>query len=390
MSYHEYFESKVNEQLMRASIQRKRGCRKLYRKSEWEQFRLPQGVPEMKDSGSFLQLRKYFHQNQIRSIEAYEGNREKQLSEMKEGYKALDRILATYQGKLILAGGCFTEQWTCKDLDFYFINCSEEEMEKIFCRCVTIVEEEQHQEIFVEIKEDVNNISFLGLDPVERDGPSKIKKGTYQFIKKNYCSMADVLLGFDMYGAMIAYDGQEIWATDIGAWAYVNSCNVVDISWISPYFGLRFEKYCNHKNFRMIFPGIKSIPNLQPYVLPNTKYSPGLIASSCRNLALAHDPLMKNGAHRFCFVLYFPANGKVLSKRAQVTPLNDMREYPKSNECLKPSQFYAYPDSHKMYLASPQVDTLLMLAHRFDKNSFLGWLPRDVFMLILLGIPFLD
>lgn len=393
--YQAYFEAKVNEQLMRALIQRKQGCKKLYRKSEWEQFRLPQGVPPMKEKGSFLQLRKYFYGKPVPCLEDFEGNKEKKLEEMKERYKALDPILERYKGKLILAGGCFTEQWTCRDLDFYFINCSEEERIAIIEDCRILIdhchaEREEQPTLMVEQQEGVVNIVLIETTTLARNKFQQLMRIVYQFIDKSYSSMGEVLLDFDMYGAMIAYDGQEVWATDLGAWAYVNSCNVIDISWISPYFFLRFEKYTQHKNFRMIIPGVKSIPKLQPYYLEKTNYRQpiGLVAGVCKNLFLAHDPTMKNGAVRFCFALVSPQSEGILEKRAQFSLVNDKREYPKSNSSLSPKEFYSNPDPHFTYFSSPEVDKLLFLAKRFDRNSLISLLPREVLLLIMLWIPF--
>lgn len=216
--YQAYFESKVNEQLMRALIQRKEGCKKLYRKEEWDKFRLPHGVPPMGEESSFLQLRKYFQKkNPVPELEDFEGVRENKLNEMRERYQALDSILEKFKGKLIVAGGCFTEQWTCRDLDFYFINCDPDERKVIIDECAAMICDTHYREdlpgMRVEEKENTTDIFVVRTTSILREA-MRLMKITYQFINKSYPSIGDVLLDFDMYGAMIAYDGQAVLATD--------------------------------------------------------------------------------------------------------------------------------------------------------------------------------
>jgi hypothetical protein len=389
--YYKFFESKVNEQLMRAHIQRKQCSAKLYKESEWSQFKLPNGIPVMKDSSSFIYVHKYIPilprewdtPTRIYSkLVEYKKSITFQMMQINTQYPALAEILNKWKGKVVLAGGCFTSQWLSKDIDLYFINCSDDEMDAIIHEAYKFIDGYHPcEKKTIEVMKDITNIQLVETI----SGDSSI----YQFIKKSYNSIASILWNFDMYGSMIAYDGKEIWATDVGAWAYENLCNVVDVSWISPYFRLRFEKYCSSKNFTMVLPCIQPWANMNCYViLQHYNTSCGIKTlgeyffktldrvKGGISLALRYDEDED---------LEYASNGRYYRVYNKSDSIRS--EYPKSNIRLTPREFSSMKP-HKMYFVSPEVDKLLYLARRFSKDSILRLLPKDVFVLILHHLIF--
>ena len=78
---------------------------------------------------------------------------------------------------------------------------------------------------------------------------------SYQFVHRIYPSLAHVLGGFDISPSMIGFDGTNVVANEMGAWAWVNQTMVVDISRRSLSFQYRLLKYFR-RGFNVIFPGI--------------------------------------------------------------------------------------------------------------------------------------
>ena len=85
----------------------------------------------------------------------------------------------------------------------------------------------------------------------------------YQFIHRLYPTLESILGGFDLGPSMVAYDGVDIWATELGAWTYANNAMIIDISRRSTTFTKRITKY-SWRNFRVIFPGIRYAPFIFP------------------------------------------------------------------------------------------------------------------------------
>jgi len=92
----------------------------------------------------------------------------------------------------------------------------------------------------------------------------------YQFIKRIYPSIASVIGGFDLGPAMIAYDGHELLATELGAYCSMGRVQIVDISRASTSWEHRIGKYARYCH--TVFPGISESqfpPMIKEWVSPN-------------------------------------------------------------------------------------------------------------------------
>ncbi len=62
-------------------------------------------------------------------------------------------------------------------------------------------------------------------------------------------------MGFDLSICMVAYDGNNIYATPLGAWSVKNSSVIIDTKRRSTSFEYRLRKYQKY-GFRLLFPGL--------------------------------------------------------------------------------------------------------------------------------------
>lgn len=76
----------------------------------------------------------------------------------------------------------------------------------------------------------------------------------YQFVLRVYPSIGHVLGGFDLGAAMIAYDGFNILATELGAWSAMGRILIADISRRSTSFEHRLDKYSRYCH--IVIPGL--------------------------------------------------------------------------------------------------------------------------------------
>lgn len=171
---------------------------------------------------------------------------------IKPRFPFLAILLEKYFGHLILCGGAFTENsWDCKtyDVDLFFYDCTVPEAEQILKEAVdAIVAFHADFTIRVERKQHLTNVVvFEEADHIHK----------YQFIHRIYPDIGSILGGFDLGPSMIAWDGVQIWATELGAWSIVNECMIIDISRRSTTFGKRILKYY-HRGFRVVFPGFRN------------------------------------------------------------------------------------------------------------------------------------
>lgn len=81
------------------------------------------------------------------------------------------------------------------------------------------------------------------------------QKYIYQLIHRIYPDISAILGGFDLSASMIAYDGEELYATPLGTWSIKNQAIIVDMSRRSTSFETRLCKYYDI-GFTIIFPGL--------------------------------------------------------------------------------------------------------------------------------------
>ncbi|KAI9900887.1 hypothetical protein N3K66_005149 [Trichothecium roseum] len=74
-----------------------------------------------------------------------------------------------------------------------------------------------------------------------------------QIILRLYASVGELLAGFDVDCACVAFDGSQVWTSPRGAAAIATRTNTVDLSRRSPSYENRLYKYRNH-NFDVYWP----------------------------------------------------------------------------------------------------------------------------------------
>ena len=77
----------------------------------------------------------------------------------------------------------------------------------------------------------------------------------YQFIHRIYPNMSSIIGGFDLSICMIAFDGDTIYATPLGAWSNKHVSIIIDTKRRSTSFEYRLKKY-QRIGVRLIFPGL--------------------------------------------------------------------------------------------------------------------------------------
>jgi len=356
----------VKDQLGRALISHKNKKWPLYKRSQWDQFKT---IPTLDNTVSSSLMIYPTTDEYIEYLNHREGNP----SNIKSVYSALQPILDKFRGKIVLAGGSMTEQFCPKDVDLFFINCSDEEMKKIIEESSEIIREchsNQEASFSIEITDFLHNIKVKGVIAHPND-MSRERTLIYQFIKKSHSNISELLAGFDMFASQIAYDGSEVWATESGAWAYVNNILIIDISHISKSFGHRCLKY-SRKLFKLIIPGIHTVEKH----LQMTNYD------HYRN-DFEHDDIIVNGLKKNDRDLIYP-----------IMCINYLtgtaKDYSVGNKRLMADEFYI-GDHYKRRKCYPIIDveseTILRLARR-DPENIWSTVPRDIFNLIMAKIPY--
>ena len=182
-------------------------------------------------------------------------------------FPGIRAFLFKHKGKIVLAGGIFSNKDKSTDVDIFFHNCTQEEAEYILDDAKTFFPYYYSSHELV-----TNNDSEKGamlskeykLYHTRTEQTTDIwilKRNMYydpvkiQFIHRIYPSAGHVIGGFDVQASMVLTDGEEIYSTANGAWCMVNQCIVVDISRRSPSFGFRLMKY-NLRGFKLVFVGL--------------------------------------------------------------------------------------------------------------------------------------
>ncbi|KAK2757575.1 hypothetical protein FQN54_004544 [Arachnomyces sp. PD_36] len=76
-----------------------------------------------------------------------------------------------------------------------------------------------------------------------------------QIVLRLYKSISEILTGFDVDCACVAYDGSQVWATPRAMVAYMTQTNIVDLSRRSPSYENRLSKY-SHRGFEVYWPSL--------------------------------------------------------------------------------------------------------------------------------------
>lgn len=76
-----------------------------------------------------------------------------------------------------------------------------------------------------------------------------------QIVLRLYKSVSEILTGFDVDCACVAYDGKQVWASPRSLAAYMTQLNTVDLTRRSPSYENRLSKY-SHRGFEVHWSGL--------------------------------------------------------------------------------------------------------------------------------------
>jgi hypothetical protein len=177
-------------------------------------------------------------------------------------YRFVNDILNKFRGHLVACGGCvinsiisdnYTTHTTHSDLDLFFYDLNIEEANKmrisVICEIINNWRSYSDEVKFIiKRNEFVTSIYVFYYNHLEVE---------YQLIHRIYPNISSIIGGFDIGACMLAYDGNEIYATPLGAWSLQNRSIIVDTKRRSTSYEHRLVKYFK-RGFRIIFPGLDS------------------------------------------------------------------------------------------------------------------------------------
>lgn len=76
-----------------------------------------------------------------------------------------------------------------------------------------------------------------------------------QIVLRLYKNISEILAGFDVDCACVAYDGSQVWATPRAVTALFTQVNTIDLTRRSPSYENRLAKY-RHRGFEVYWPDI--------------------------------------------------------------------------------------------------------------------------------------
>ncbi|MBA3756883.1 MAG: hypothetical protein H0X02_11925 [Nitrosomonas sp.] len=181
-----------------------------------------------------------------------------------------DTILHAFPGKLIVAGGSVykafqgpnsysTETLRKSDVDFFFIDCTDQEVKTIIRFAWELIEGDHDNTICVDCCQSTTTIYYTNdefgdnLNALAEYGWQD-SGGKLQFIHRIYPSAASVIGAFDLGPCMGYYDGYDFWATPLGAWSIATQSIILDVSRRSTSFEYRIAKYVSDYGCRLLIP----------------------------------------------------------------------------------------------------------------------------------------
>jgi hypothetical protein len=177
-------------------------------------------------------------------------------------YPYVSNLLKKFKGHLITCGGSVSKgvyNNISDDVDLFFYDLTIDDANKLRIEAIHfLVSNWEHNTVHplrywisrneytttLYITEHKNDDMFL----------NRIFK--YQFIHRIYPDISLIIGGFDLSSCMIAYDGEELYATPLGVWSIKHKLIIIDTKRRSTSFEHRLEKYFRF-GFGIIFPGIK-------------------------------------------------------------------------------------------------------------------------------------
>lgn len=135
--------------------------------------------------------------------------------------------------------------WATSDVDLFLYGLnSPEEAEK---KCIQI-----YEAIRDAVPWDVTCVRTKHAITIHSQFPYR----SVQIVLRLYASPAEVLAGFDVDCACVAYDGARVWASPRAITAMMSQCNTIDITRRSPSYEVRLAKY-HSRGFEIAVPDLR-------------------------------------------------------------------------------------------------------------------------------------
>lgn len=181
-------------------------------------------------------------------------------------------LLVRFKGHLVACGGAITKAVTKfedanEDIDFFFYDLDIDQATQLRIDVITFLINKWQSRIGSEHQDYgdiIDDIDFYVLrnEYVTTLYVYEIVEGgrdthVYQFIHRIYPDISSILGGFDISASMVAFDGQEIYATPLGTWSLLNGSIIIDTKRRSTSYETRLRKYHRYA-FKLIFPGLTS------------------------------------------------------------------------------------------------------------------------------------
>ena len=242
-------------------------------------YRKLQEWPLLKISNSFKIIRKT---DDVFSIDAYTIEKESLHVDIQQFQNVVNErhpyvtdLLIKFKNNLVACGGAITkivnDYWSRGDIDLFFYNLDIEEANKMRMGAIKFIinsfeknkQKDDTVNYYISRNEYVTTLYVINndneyADEYGRDDITFDDIYEYQFIHRIYPNISSIIGGFDISACMIAYDGEQIYATPLGAWSIKNKSIIIDTKRRSTSFEYRLQKYLRY-GFRLLFP-----------VLPNT------------------------------------------------------------------------------------------------------------------------
>ena len=178
----------------------------------------------------------------------------------------INELLVEFKGHLVACGGAITKLSTNNDnqgdIDLFFYDLDTIIANKMRIEAIEFIINsfEKDKKVDTKINYYINRNEYVTTLYVTRNdlGNNDIKYDyihEYQFIHRIYPNLSSIIGGFDISVCMVAYDGEQIYTTPLGAWSIKNSSIIIDTKRRSTSFEYRLRKYQKY-GFRLLFPGL--------------------------------------------------------------------------------------------------------------------------------------
>jgi hypothetical protein len=193
-------------------------------------------------------------------------------------YPFTNEILNEFKGNLVACGGsiskvvndCKEDFFKYSDIDFFFYDLDTHRANQMRIDIIKfmiktwksyvgreVIRFDSNQTFIKDVKFYVQRNEYVTTIHVEElcghhDYPIV---HMYQFIHRIYPNISSIIGGFDISACMVAYDGNEIYTTPLGAWSLTNRTIIVDTGRRSTSFEYRLGKYLKY-GFNLVIPGL--------------------------------------------------------------------------------------------------------------------------------------